>query len=135
MDDLLLAAALRPQLAADYHQAEIELGHRFTHKLSMGEILAGLHAARLEVAGDPAAGDAKLQLWKMARDHIAADRAQAVLDKDVQPWSAQQINDRATAHTGNILASARRALDRVARIPSQELRQLQAGVLGLPGRN
>ncbi|MFD0480659.1 hypothetical protein ACFQ0B_80450 [Nonomuraea thailandensis] len=36
MDDLLLAAALRPQLAADYGRAEAELGHRFTHKLSMG---------------------------------------------------------------------------------------------------
>ncbi|HEX4815355.1 MAG TPA: phosphoadenosine phosphosulfate reductase family protein [Nonomuraea sp.] len=29
MDDLLLAAALRPQMAADYHEAEIQLGHRF----------------------------------------------------------------------------------------------------------
>ncbi|MDP4510341.1 hypothetical protein [Nonomuraea turcica] len=80
MDDLLLAVALRSQLAADYHQAEMELGHRVTHKLSMGEILAGLRAARLE-----AAGDAKVVPWQMARDHIAAARAQAVLDKDVKP--------------------------------------------------
>jgi hypothetical protein len=100
--DLLLAAALRPRLVADYHQAEIELGHRFTHKLSMGEILAGLHATRLEARGARTAGDAKVDLWGMVRDHIAA-RAQAVLDKDVKPWSEQQINDRASAHAGKIL--------------------------------
>jgi hypothetical protein len=69
-DDLLLAAALRPRLAADYHQAEIDPGHRFTHKLSAGETLAGLHATRLEARGAPVAGDAKVDLREMVRDPI-----------------------------------------------------------------
>ncbi|MEV5554951.1 phosphoadenosine phosphosulfate reductase family protein [Nonomuraea wenchangensis] len=126
MDDLLLAAALRPQLAADYRQIEIELGHRFTHKLSMGEILAGLHAARLEVAGDPASGDSAATLWQMARDFIAASRARAVFDKGAAPWSAQQVDDRAEAHARAVLASARRALDCLAQVPPEELRELRA---------
>ncbi|MGV9386217.1 hypothetical protein ACWDRB_61170 [Nonomuraea sp. NPDC003707] len=92
----------------------------------MGEILAGLRAARLEASGDPTAADAKVDLWEMVRDHIAATRAQAVLDKDVKPWTEQQINDRASAHTSNILTSAHRALTRVAQIPREELRQLRA---------
>ncbi len=126
MDDLLLAAALRPQLAADYRQIEIELGHRFTHKLSMSEILAGLHAARLEAAGDPAAGDAAAQLRRMARDFIEASRAQAVFDNGATPWSPQQVDDRADAHTRAVLASARRALDRLAQVHPDDLRLLRA---------
>jgi 3'-phosphoadenosine 5'-phosphosulfate sulfotransferase (PAPS reductase)/FAD synthetase len=47
MDDLMLAAALRPVLAADYRQAEIELGRRFTDRLSMEEILTTLEPLRV----------------------------------------------------------------------------------------
>ncbi|MER6509786.1 hypothetical protein ABT158_23390 [Nonomuraea sp. NPDC001636] len=125
MEDLVPAAALRPQLAADYHQAEIELNHRFAHRLSAGEILAGLHAARLEQQGDRAVDEAQVNLRKRARAHIAAVRAQAILEKGVRPWSEQEISDRASAHTCKILATARRAVALVAAIPPDELRRLR----------
>ncbi|PZG08916.1 hypothetical protein [Nonomuraea aridisoli] len=51
-----------------------------------------------------------MKLWEMIRDHIAAARAHAGLDKGVSAWTAQQISTRATAQTDKILASARRAL-------------------------
>jgi hypothetical protein len=79
----------------------------------------------LQLAREHAAGDVKVDLWQMVRNHIAAARAQAVLDKGVKPWSEQQINNRAAAHIGRILASACRALRLLAQIPHEEIRRLQ----------
>lgn len=37
---LVRAAQLAPELAAEYAAVEDRIGHRFTHKLSMAEIIA-----------------------------------------------------------------------------------------------
>lgn len=113
MDDLMLAAALRPALAADYRQAEIELGEPFTERLSMEMILAGLDVARLEAAGGTDA-DAAVALYEMVRG-LLADTPAAKGDGTTKagsprkPWTDRQLTDRATARTSEILASARRA--------------------------
>ncbi|MEU4406246.1 phosphoadenosine phosphosulfate reductase family protein [Streptosporangium sp. NPDC023963] len=115
MDDLMLAAALRPVLAADYRQAEIELGQRFTDRLSMEEILAALDIARLEAAGDAAAADATLALYELVRAYLATTvtaRGEGLTasGRPRQPWTERQLTDRATARTGELLTSARRAV-------------------------
>lgn len=120
IDDLLLAAALRPDLAADYAWAEQRLGHRFTAALSMAEILAGLDVARREACADPAAGHAEQALWQLVWDHIAstpAARGQGATAKGRPrtPWPAAKISERASRHTTKILTSARRAIALAAR--------------------
>ncbi|MFI9591144.1 phosphoadenosine phosphosulfate reductase family protein [Nonomuraea sp. NPDC052265] len=119
LQDLMLAAALRPALAADYRWAETELGDRFTERLSMGEILAGLDAARLDAAGDAAAADAVVALYEMIRGHLASTPAAlgeglTASGKPRRPWTEQELTGRASARTGEILAAGRRAVDLAA---------------------
>jgi 3'-phosphoadenosine 5'-phosphosulfate sulfotransferase (PAPS reductase)/FAD synthetase len=120
LEDLMLAAALRPALAADYLWAEIELEQPFTERLSMGQILAGLDAARLETAGDTAAAaDATVVLYEMVREFLAdtpAARGEGTTKsgKPRRPWTDQELAGRASARTAEILAAGRRAVALVA---------------------
>ncbi|KAA9379672.1 phosphoadenosine phosphosulfate reductase family protein [Microbispora cellulosiformans] len=126
LEDLMLAAALRPALAADYRAAELELGQPFTERLSMGEILAGLDAARAEAAGDPAAADAALLLYGLVRDRLAATpqaRGEGVTKsgKARTPWTAATLAARAGARTAEVLAAARRAVELAARADTSQV--------------
>jgi 3'-phosphoadenosine 5'-phosphosulfate sulfotransferase (PAPS reductase)/FAD synthetase len=119
-DDLMLAAALRPALAADYHAAEAELGEPFTERLSMAQILAALETARLETAGDPGAADSAVDLYGLVRDMLAATaaaRGEGVTKagRARAPWDEEKLTARAAARTGELLASARRAVDLAGR--------------------
>ncbi|MGP3916405.1 hypothetical protein [Nonomuraea sp. 10N515B] len=116
LEDLMLAAALRPTLAADYRWAELELGQPFTERLSMAMILTGLDAARAEAVGDTAAaGDAAVDLYEMVRDYLASTPAargegETKSGRPRKPWTPKQLADRASARTVEILAAGRRAV-------------------------
>ncbi|MFI6290071.1 phosphoadenosine phosphosulfate reductase family protein [Nonomuraea sp. NPDC050790] len=121
LEDLMLAAALRPALAADYRWAEIELGMRFTERLSMGEILSGLAAARLEEARAPHAAAARTTLCALVREHLAttpAARGEGLTasGRKRRPWTPQQLDARAAARTAEIIDAGRRAVVRAARV-------------------
>lgn len=106
LDDLMLAAALRPRLAADYAEIEAEIGHRFTHAVSVAELLAALGAASAEAAGEAGAADEALALYELVRSHLAVA---------LEGRGEKEITRRATAQTGRLLASARRAVELAAR--------------------
>ncbi|GAA3721371.1 hypothetical protein GCM10022224_103680 [Nonomuraea antimicrobica] len=116
LEDLMLAAALRPALAADYRWAELELGRPFTERLSMAMILAGLDAAWAEAAGDTAAAvDAAVVLYELVRDYLASTavargEGQTASGRPRTPWTEQHLVGRATARTSEILAAGRRAV-------------------------
>ncbi|MEZ0076316.1 phosphoadenosine phosphosulfate reductase family protein [Planotetraspora sp. GP83] len=115
LEDLMLAAALRPALAADYLRAEVRLGQPFTERLSMAQILAGLDAARAEAAGEPAAARLAAALYELVRAHLAATpqaRGEGVTKagRPRVPWTTRKLADRAAARTAEILAAARRAI-------------------------
>ncbi|MEV0306498.1 phosphoadenosine phosphosulfate reductase family protein [Nonomuraea fuscirosea] len=116
LEDLMLAAALRPALAADYRWAEIELGRPFTERLSMAMILAGLDAAGAEAAGDTAAAvDAAVVLYELVRDYLASTavargEGQTASGRPRKPWTEQHLIGRATARTSEILEAGRRAV-------------------------
>ncbi|GGS85259.1 hypothetical protein GCM10010156_49850 [Planobispora rosea] len=120
-EDLMLAAALRPALAADYLAAEIELGERFTERLSMQEIVTALDAARREDLDDHhGAAEAALALYELVREHLASTpvaRGEGVTasGRPRRPWTAQQLTGRATARTSELLSAARRAVTLAAR--------------------
>ncbi|GAA3027435.1 phosphoadenosine phosphosulfate reductase family protein [Streptosporangium longisporum] len=122
LQDLMLAAALRPALAADYRWAELELGEPFTERLSMGEILAGLEAARAEAAGGTAAAaDATVVLYELVRERLASTpialgEGKTKAGKPRRPWTEQQLAGRATARTSEILAAGRRAVSLAAQV-------------------
>ncbi|MFF3441855.1 hypothetical protein [Streptosporangium sp. NPDC002721] len=81
----------------------------------MEEILAALDIARLEVAGDAAAADATLALYELVRAYLATTATAngeglTASGRPRQPWTERQLTDRATARTGELLTSARRAV-------------------------
>ncbi|GAA3172077.1 phosphoadenosine phosphosulfate reductase family protein [Nonomuraea salmonea] len=125
LDDLMLAAALSPDLAADYAQVEAEVGHRFTAAVSIAEVLAALGAARAERAGDPAARALVDELDAMVRGHLAATpqargEGETKAGRPRRPWTAEQIAKRAAASTRRLMDAARRALARADGVDAQE---------------
>lgn len=64
--DLVRAAQLRPELAAEYAELEAEIGHRFRNDLSMADIITAAEQASPEKPAQTPTGTAALgqgQLW------------------------------------------------------------------------